>query len=104
MSPSEEIGNQIVYLDYVLEGSAGPLDAELLRPVWDNLHRLAIDPDIPRNVKASVRDAESWVFQWMEMGTSVSRETMEWVRQRLTRVLGMLTPSPRVWGAFTPSD
>ncbi len=104
MSPSESIGNQIVYLDYVLEGSAGPLDAELLRPVWDNLRRLAMDPDVPGDVKLSVKETESRVFQWMQMGAFVSRETLEGVRKRLTRVLGMLAVTSRVRAPLAHSE
>ena len=90
MRASERVGNQIVYLDYVLQGGADSVDAELLRPVWDNLTNLIADPALPGAVRSLAVQTASTVLDWLSRGQSLSRESLERIRKSLASVLTVL--------------
>ena len=43
MRTFDAVKNQIVYLTYVLSGFQDGIDAEVLRPIWDNLRHLPVE-------------------------------------------------------------
>lgn len=93
MRPGETIKNQIIYLSYVLEGLAESADAEVLRPVLDNLRRLPVG-ELPRDVVRLARRTEVQMSRWVEMGMLVSRESLERVLGALKDLHGLLAAPP----------
>lgn len=90
MQASESVVNQIVYLDYVLDGGGDLLDAELLRPIWDNLRLMAWDASIPVDVRRLASDTEALVLRWLQRGSNLTRDSLERVRASLEVVLRAL--------------
>ncbi len=98
MKASESVGHQIVYLDYVLESAPTEMDAELLRPVWNNLRYLLSDPATPGEIRQLAAETEALVTRWMQAGRTLTRESLERIRAALESVLKALKqtsgPSP----------
>lgn len=90
MRATELVGHQIVYLDYVLEGGGRQIDAELLRPIWDNLRHLLQNTELPSDVIVLAGETLSQISQWIQVGSTLSRDSLERVRSSLTGVLERL--------------
>ncbi|MCL5115983.1 MAG: hypothetical protein M1272_02410 [Firmicutes bacterium] len=91
MRTFDAVKNQIVYLTYVLSGFQDGIDAEVLRPIWDNLRHLPVE-ELPDRAQGLRQRTEEQVARWLDLGMSLSRQSIERVLESLKLLLRELTP------------
>lgn len=89
----EAVKNHIVYLHYILQGSTDSVDAEVLRPIHAQLS--ALESTLSGDLQKACQHLDDQICHWLELGLSVSHQSIERVLDslvRLERGLNRLSP------------
>ena len=92
MMATELLQNQIVYLTYLLADLTESVEAEILRPTWENLRQLGGNLHGP--VKTLIHGTERKIGEWIQMRIVIRRGTLERLLMTLKMVLTELQSHP----------
>ncbi|NMP23335.1 hypothetical protein [Sulfobacillus harzensis] len=90
MHLAEAIKNQIIYLQYVLDGVQESVDAEVLRPIEGPL-RLA-QGELSGEARSTCLRLQRQISHWLDLGLSLSRPTVERVLEGLKSLYAATSP------------
>lgn len=93
MKAKDVLSNQIVYLTYVLKDFPDIADAEIFRPISDNLHQMRQMSDLPQAAQIIVANTEKKLARWLELRLTVSRYSVERVLMTLKLVMQQMNSS-----------
>lgn len=83
MRLKDSMRNYIVYLEYVLAGIKDSADAEVLRPIHAQLSLM--EATLSGELKKACRRLDGQVCQWLDVGLSLSRQSIVRVLESLER-------------------